>query len=378
MLSTLRLSGPRSRSELVEHLGLTRSAVGSLIGELVGAGLVAETGPARGGQRGRPSATAAIDTTQVAALGIEIGVDELAVAVVDLAGEIIDTARISTERGQSDVAATVAAATDLVRLLGYANGSVGSRRIIGAGVAVAGLVRSADGVVVAAPNLGWSDVALSQAVTEALDGIDHVSVGNEGDLGALAESRFGAGVAAGTMLYVAGEVGVGGGVIVDDQPLGGRSGFAGEVGHIPVNPAGDECRCGSIGCWETEVGERALLARAGRDPDGGVRALHRLVRDAERGDSDVLDAIAEHGGWTAIGIAGLINVFDPDLVVLGGVFSDLWPHIEPVITSELNRSSLGGHDRSAVVARGHLGTSARLIGAAELALQSLLADPATR
>ena len=147
---------------------------------------------------------------------------------------------------------------------------------------------------------------------------------------------------------------------------------------MPVNPAGDECRCGSIGCWETEVGERALLARAGRDPDGGVQALHRLVLDAERGDVDVLDAIAEHGGWTAIGITGLINVFDPDLVVLGGIFSDVWSHIEPVITSELNRSSLGGHDRSAVVARGHLGTSARLIGAAELALQSLLADPATR
>ena len=85
------------------------------------------------------------------------------------------------------------------------------------------------------------------------------------------------------MLFIAGEVGVGGGLIVDGRPFTGLAGYAGEVGHFPVNPAGIVCRCGSVGCWETEVGESALLTRAGRPPDGGRAAVDAVLRDAASG-----------------------------------------------------------------------------------------------
>lgn len=377
VLSILRFDGGCSRSELVARTGLARSAVGSLIGELVDRELVIETGPAHGGMRGRPSAGAEVDTSRVGALAVEVGVDDLAVAFVNLRGEVCDMIRTALSRS-TDAAAVVEQIGGLARQLGFEAGHVGEHRLAGIGVAAPGLVRSADGVVVAAPNLGWDDVALGRLLGTELGGDVLIEVGNEADLGALAESRFGAGVDADTLVYVAGEVGVGGGVMVEGRRLGGRSGFGGEVGHMPVNPAGRQCGCGAIGCWETEVGERVLLERAGMDPDGGGDAIQELVLAAERGEARALDALAEHAGWIGVGLTGLINVFDPDVVVLGGRFAEIWPHIGVGIARELERSSLGGQDQAASVVPAHLAATGRLVGAAELAFESLVDLPLSR
>lgn len=379
ILAMLRTAPSVTRSELVEATGLTRSAVGSLIGELVGHGLATETGAQHDGHRGRPSAMAEIDGTGLAALSFEIGVDGVAAAVVNLRGEVLDDARASRTRGPVAAEAKVDDLVTLANLLGYANGMVGDRRIVGIGVAVAGTVTSDGQRVVMAPNLQWSDVPLADLVSARFGarfgaGVA-VAIGNDADVGALAEHRFGAGGGANNMIFVGGEIGVGGGIIVEGQRVHGRSGFAGEIGHMPVNPSGDVCGCGSIGCWETEVGERALLRRAGFDVDGGDAAVQRLLLAAQHGDAAVLDALAEHGGWMAIGLACLINVFDPEIVVMGGMFNDIWRYIEDVVTSDLARTSFGGQERPGVVVAGRLGNSARLIGAAELAFQPLLNDP---
>jgi predicted NBD/HSP70 family sugar kinase len=375
VLAALRAGGALSRSELVENTGLTRSAVGSLIGELVDRQLVVEAGDLRGGQPGRPSAVAEVDARQVGALAIDIGIDELAAAVVSLRGEVVDVARMSRPRGQTDLAATLLDVVDLVRRIRYADGRVDDRRIVGIGVAVAALVGLDNSLVITAPNLGWSNVPLAEMVSDALGGHCAVRVGNDGHLGGVAESRFGAGRGARHMIFVDGEVGVGGGLIIDGDRLTGRSGISGEIGHLPVNPSGALCGCGGIGCWETEIGERALLRRAGHDSGGGVEALRRLIRQAESGDEVVLDALAEHGGWIAMGLTGLINVFDPDRVVMGGLFSDVWPFLGDIVVSEITRSPLGGQDRSDLVVPGRLASSAHLIGAGELAFGPLLADP---
>ena len=104
-----------------------------------------------------------------------------------------------------------------------------------------------------------------------------------------------------------GSVGVGGGVIIDGAPLTGIAGYGGEIGHMPVNPDGLPCRCGSIGCWESEVGGAALLRRAGYSPEGGSEAMDAVMRDAQAGSPVALAALAETGRWLGIGIAGLIN-----------------------------------------------------------------------
>jgi predicted NBD/HSP70 family sugar kinase len=375
ILAMLRTAPSVTRSELVEATGLTRSAVGSLIGELVGHGLATETGAQHDGHRGRPSAMAEIDGTGLAALSFEIGVDGVAAAVVNLRGEVLDDARASRTRGPVAAEAKVDDLVTLADLLGYANGMVGDRRIVGIGVAVAGTVTSDGQRVVMAPNLQWSDVPLADLVSARFGAGVAVTIGNDADVGALAEHRFGAGGGASNMIFVGGEIGVGGGIIVEGQRVHGRSGFAGEIGHMPVNPSGDVCGCGSIGCWETEVGERALLRRAGFDADSGDAAVQRLLLAAQHGDAAVLDALAEHGGWMAIGLACLINVFDPEIVVMGGMFNAIWRYVEDVVTSDLARTSFGGQERPGVVVAGRLGNSARLIGAAELAFQPLLDDP---
>ncbi|MGI9646781.1 MAG: ROK family protein [Ilumatobacteraceae bacterium] len=380
VLGELRQQGPMSRSDLVASTGLTRNAIGELVGSLVDGGLAAETTPAPDGRPGRPSTVVRVDERHVAVLAIEIGVDDTVVAAVGLDGAVIGSARTARQGDPVPVASTVADIVSLVRSLVGSGGRVERRRVLGVGAAVPGLVRRSDGVVVSAPNLGWIDVSFAAELGAELQAqIGRpmpVHVGNEADLGALAEARFGVGRSADVMVFVSGEVGVGGGVVMASGPVSGRSGFACEFGHMPVNPDGDPCRCGSNGCWETEVGERSLLRRAGLDPDGGSEAVAVLLERFAAGEPAALAAIAEEGRWLGIGITGLINLFDPDVVVLGGLFRRILPGARPALEAELDRRRFRGVERDVAVVAGSLEPSAALIGAAELAFGPLLADPA--
>jgi predicted NBD/HSP70 family sugar kinase len=156
----------------------------------------------------------------------------------------------------------------------------------------------------------------------------------------------------------------------------GGAGFAGEIGHVPVNPDGRQCRCGSIGCWETEVGERALLERAGLDPDGGRAAVDDLLRRAAIGEPGIVAALDDEARWLAIGIAGLVNVLDPDTVVLGGLFARILPSIRATLDEELARRRYRAAQREVAVVGAALGSAAISVGAAELAFGALLSDPA--
>jgi predicted NBD/HSP70 family sugar kinase len=201
-------------------------------------------------------------------------------------------------------------------------------------------------------------------------------VGNEADLGALAEQRRGAARGADHVLFISGEVGVGGGLIVDGQPFTGLAGYGGEVGHIPVNPAGSVCRCGSVGCWETEVGESALLARAGHHPDGGRPEVEQVLRDAASGSPVALTALNNVGRWLGVGLAGLVNVLNPELVVLGGLFGRIHPYVSTSLRAELDRLTLPVSREMVTVVPATLGVDAPMLGAAELAFEPLLSDPA--
>ena len=380
VLDQLRRRGSCSRSELVAATGLTRSAIAGLVGELETLGLVVENAPARDGRPGRPSPVVQVDDRCVVALAIEIFVDEIGAAYVALDGSVVASAR---SRGPEP------ASPRRRRWRMWRSWSVGStqsfatrqrrgtrRRLIGCGVSVPGLVRELDGVVVAAPNLGWIDVALAESIASALRLGVPVTVGNDADLGALAESRFGAGVGSDHMIFVSGEVGVGGGLVAAGRPVVGHLGFAGEIGHLPVNPDGRRCPCGSIGCWETEVGEAALLERAGLDPDGGRAAVEELLDRAAAGEKRALDALAVEARWLAIGIAGLVNVLDPDTVVLGGLFARVLPALRSRLDAELADRRYVAARRNVAVVGARLGSLAVTVGAAELAFGPLLDDPA--
>ena len=367
--------GPLTRSQLVARTGLTRSAIRSLIGELAAGGLVAEERAIPLGAPGRPSPLVYPNPDGAVVLALEIAVDSLAAAVVGLGGEVLARSRADRPKGHVSVAEVVA---DLVELAT----AVRARRppddpLIGVGLAIVGVVRRTDGFVSMAPNLGWRDVPLGERLARALGTLVPISIANEADLGALAELRRGAAVGEDHVLFISGEVGVGGGLIVDGMPLTGVAGYGGEVGHIPVNPNGSPCRCGSVGCWETEIGEGALLRRAGHPPDGGRGEVEAVLAEAAAGSHAALSALDEVGHWLGFGLAGLVNVFNPRLVVLGGLFGRIHPFVAETIERGLDRLALPAPRKLVRVVPATLGVDAPLLGAAELAFESLLADPAT-
>ena len=170
-------------------------------------------------------------------------------------------------------------------------------------------------------------------------------------------------------------MGVGGGVIVDGRPLCGVAGYAGEVGHMPVNPDGVACHCGSFGCLETEIGEGALLVRAGHAASDGRSAVDRLLVEAAVGVPAALSALETTGRWLGVGLATLINVFNPEVVVLGGLFGRLYPFVAASMEAELDRRALRPSRERVRIVQSALGVDATLVGAAEMAFEPLLSDP---
>jgi len=370
----LHAHGALSRSELVARTGLTRSAIRSLVGELVHAGLAAEGPATRLGTPGRPSPVVRLVAGSAVVVALDIAVDSLAAAIVGLGGRTLARVRIERSREHSSVDEIAADLTGLARtVLGRRSAA---EPVVGIGVAVVGVVRRSDGVVSMAPNLGWRDIPLGDRLARALDLSVPISVANEADLGTLAELRRGAAVGADDLVYISGEVGVGGGVIVGGRPLTGVAGYAGEVGHMPVNPQGAPCRCGSVGCWETEVGEDALLVRAGLMPGGGRAAVDAVLREAAAGSATAQAALDHVGTWLGLGLASLVNLLNPQLIVLGGRFGRMYPFVSRALHAELDRRTLPAARSLVTVIPTSLGVDAPLLGAAELALEPLLADPA--
>lgn len=376
LLREVHLTGPHSRSELVASTGLNRSTVAGIVAELSELGLVREEPGESQGSPGRPSPSVHARPDGAVVLAIGIAVHSISFAVVGLGGTIHEHERKRFPRSRPSLEEALtdmhASGWELLHRSGLRH------RLVGVGVAAQGAVRSEDGFVQFAPNLNWSTVPLARLVEERLGLGVPVVVRNEADLGARAEHVRGAGVGYDDLIYLSSDVGVGGGIITSGRPLVGASGYAGEVGHLPVDPDGATCGCGSRGCWETVVGLQALLRRAGRDPDAGPEEVAAIVRAAEDGDPVARTALAELGRWLGIGLAGLVNVFDPQIVVLGGIFSETAPYTLPVIRQQLEDRKLAPTREWVEVVDSRLGADAPILGAAERAFEPLLADPAGR
>ncbi|MFZ0128727.1 MAG: ROK family transcriptional regulator [Candidatus Dormiibacterota bacterium] len=375
LLRHLHQSGALSRSEIGGALGMTRSTIGELVADLRARGLVEEGDPARLGSPGRPSLVARPNPQGAAVITAEIAVNSLSAAVVGLGGRILHRARAPHQPRRLAVDQTI---EDVGKLIQTALASIPAGCwVAGLGIAVAGVVSRADGLVHFAPNLGWRDVPLGRLVSDRLGSGLPVVIANEADLGALAEHTWGAGVGVRHLIYVTSEVGVGGGLVIDGRPLVGAAGCAGEVGHVQVNPNGVHCRCGAIGCWETEIGGPAMLRRIGiAERNYKPEAVTRLLRDASWGDPVAVEAVEDVGRWLGTGLAGLVNVFNPQRVVLGGFLATMWPLVEDIVHAELRARVmapvLGVDD---LIRPTQLGEDGPLLGAAELALTRVLDEP---
>ncbi|MGA8426450.1 MAG: ROK family protein, partial [Candidatus Dormiibacterota bacterium] len=253
--------------------------------------------------------------------------------------------------------------------------SQGDLTVLAMGVAVPGSVRSSDGLVHFAPNLGWRHAPLGIRLRQEIAGDTVVRIGNDANLGAMAEHSRGIAGGVNDLVYLHAEVGVGGGIITGGRMLEGFSGYGGEVGHIQVNPDGSACHCGARGCWETEVGEDALVRRAGLRPGG--RAPRELVlKRARAGDASCLAAVQATAEWISVGLIGLANSLNPEMLILGGMFEDILDLARPAIAEHLQRGIYDAANRQVLLVSPRFGRDAALIGAAELGLQLILNDPA--
>jgi len=353
---------------------MTRSTIGELLADLCARGLVEVGDPARLGSPGRPSLVARPNPEGAVAITADIEVNSLSAAVVGLGGKILHLERVTHRPRRLAAEQTV---EDVAKLIQSARSSIPpSCWIAGLGIAIPGVVRRADGLVHFAPNLGWRDVPLGLLISERVGSNLPVVIANEADLGAVAEHKWGVGMGVDHLIYLSNDVGVGGGLVIDGRPLVGAAGCAGEVGHIQVNPQGVRCRCGAVGCWETEIGGPALLRRAGSaEKVYRPEAVVRLLSDAALGDAVALAAVHEVGRWLGAGLAALINSFNPQRVILGGFLGNMWPLVEETVRAELQVRVMAPALEMVQIRSARLGAEAPLLGAAELALARVLDDP---
>ncbi|MCX5386671.1 ROK family transcriptional regulator [Streptomyces sp. NBC_00083] len=369
-----------SRAGAAARTGLTRAAVSSLADQLIRGGFLTESGKSFSGQAGRPGTMLTPARSGPAGVGVEINVDYVAVCVMDLAGT--DRVRLTEyldNRSEPPTAVLGRAARIAARALDSA--AEQSLHPVGVELALPGLVSG--GAVRQAPNLGWKAVDAEDLFRAALREVrpnsraPEVTSDNEANLAALAELWFGRPERrVGHFLYLSGEIGVGGAVVVGGELLRGAHGFAGEIGHTPVDPEGPECRCGSRGCLEQYAGQLALLRAAGIDADAGAAGVLELEHRARADDESALGALADAGRSLGIALSGAVNLLDPQAVVLGGIYRTLLPWLAPAVDGELSRRAVSGlwpPESRRVRASSLAGDAAR--GAAARVVRRIVADP---
>ena len=375
VLGAVARLGTASRAQLSDSTGLTRAAVGNLVGELIDAGLVRERGVSLEGRVGRPGTALTVSDRGPCGLGLEIGVEHLGACVVNLRHEVrVQVRRPAPGRGR-EPRATLESLAELAReALAEAAGH--GLQPAGLAIAVPGLVAKA-GIVAHAPNLGWREVdvaaELRPLLPESLRGRP-AAVDNEANLGALAELWHGA--VGWDFVHVSAGAGIGGALVAEGKLLRGRRGFAGEVGHMPVHPDGPACTCGSRGCLEQYAGEEALLRKSGL-PDAPGDRISLLAAAAAAGRDEVLGALQDAGRALGIALAGAVNLVDPEKVVLGGAYAELAPWLTQGMQQELGaRVRIRPWD-PAGLAVSALGRAGPVIGAATSVVQRVIGDPSS-
>ncbi|MBZ4324366.1 ROK family protein [Streptomyces huiliensis] len=373
-----------TRAVLTAELGVTRATAGAVAAELEALGLIrVDARPtASTGSQGRPSHRLSVAPDGPVVLAAQIHADGFRAALVGLGGRMVATApgcmTVPADPARI-IDAVVAAGAGLLRETG--------RRCLGAGLAVPSAVAEPEGTALNPLHLSWpAGAPVRTLFTEALAkagvlGPGGVPVpgmaGNDVNLAALAEHRHGAGRGARHLLCVAtGHRGVGGALVLDGRLHSGSSGLALEVGHLTVNPAGLPCHCGSRGCLDVEADPAAFLTAAGRTPGPDSSLLHQateLLRTAYD-DPSVRDAAELIADRLGLGLAGLVNILNPDRIVLGGLHRELLAADPDRLRAVVADRSLWGRSGSVPILPATLDHNS-LVGAAEAAWQPVLDDP---
>jgi predicted NBD/HSP70 family sugar kinase len=302
-------------------------------------------------------------------LALDVGVEHLTAMRIGLGGVVLSRAGLPQTHADYGVRRTLRRLERLAQRM--FNSAPPDATCVGIGIGVCGVVSTDDGVVRFAPNLGWVDVPLRDLVGATLKTGLPIELGNDGDLGALAEHLRGAGRGLSNMVFISGEVGIGGGIILDGRPLRGVGGYGGEIGHMSIDPRGRLCRCGRRGCWETEVGDEAVLLATSAPPGTTLAEVLAAYAAGERWPQAGMRRVGRALGF---GVVNLVNIFNPELILFGGATRHIFQATEPMVRAVLP-DALAAARQQVRLELPALGDDAVAIGAAELAFAALLHDP---
>ncbi len=315
-------------------------------------------------------------------LGIDLGGSKILTAVVGARGQMLSSYRTKTPAAEGHEAVIDAILQSAHRALEQAGVSVAGLLAVGAGAP--GLVNSRTGIVATSPHLpAWRDVPLRDMIQDGLGKATFLI--NDANAAALGELRFGAALGARNFIYITVSTGIGGGIVIDGEIYSGATGIAGEVGHMTIDDDGPACNCGSRGCWETLASGTALAREARRRVAEGAstaileyaegdaeKLTARTVQSAaEQGDALARELIGRTGYYLGVGLANLVNIFNPELIVIGGGLSNMGEMLlEPAFRTASERAYREAFEAVRFV-RAELGRNSGVLGAAAFAVQEM-------
>ncbi len=384
VMDCIRLYAPLSRADLAARTGLMRSTISLIVDELIGRSFVREI-HRQDSKIGRPGTLLEVNPNAGFAVGLEIGVDFLAVIVTNFVGEILwrKTRAASEDESQitrlEQVEQIIAEALEAGKKL--------SLRPLGIGVGVPGLVDAELGKLVFAPNLRWTDVPL-RLIWMRRFGLP-VFVENEANCACLGEYFYGNARNISNFVFLKTGVGLGGGVMIDGKLFRGANGFGGEIGHMALYQDGELCACGRRGCWETYVRPSKLFQIITDKLEAGQKSridallkgdltnlsMNEVIAAAREEDALVLSALEEYASHLTVGINNLINIFNPELVILGGTLSGAGPWLVPVISASIQQNVMPPLRHITRIETSARGEDACLLGAIALVLDDILREP---
>jgi len=362
----IRLEPGASQRRIGERTGLDKATVSTVVAVLVDDGLVARSTVASG-RPGRPEQALTVDPDGGLLIGARVELGSVRLLAATLAGAPLTTHDQSSEPGPE--AALDALVDGTYALLERAGRSIDEVRAVGVGVPA---LFGRDGALALAPNLGWRDVPMRARLEARLP--VPVYVDNDTKAAGLAETLFGSCRGVDDFVYVAGHSGIGGALYLGGRLYRGRDGFAGELGHLKVRPGGRRCGCGGQGCLEAYLSETALLASA-REAGLDAPTLEALARADEQGDPAARAVLTEAGEVLGDACADLVNLVNPERIVLGGAFATAAARMLTTVEARLDAAALPPPRERVRVGLSAFGAEAVTMGGVALALEGFLSLP---
>ncbi|SDU79560.1 Sugar kinase of the NBD/HSP70 family, may contain an N-terminal HTH domain [Arcanobacterium phocae] len=372
LLAILQSPKPLSRAEVATSVGCTRSTASKLVDQLISGRVIEEMPASTASTPGRPAVPLRLVARRFVGIGIEINVRYIAIRMVDLNGETLT--EIIEEKNLAGIdPQTVLKKLDqrLIQLTdSYCNAHT---QLVGATIAVPGLVDTNRKLILRAPNLNWAEISLCNQM-EFCQGMDNFQILNEANTAAVAStySRPGKPSENKNFLYISGEFGVGGALMLDHKQISGLHGWAGEFGHVCVDPAGPKCPCGSTGCLEQYLGRGALSRLAGFSQT----VTMQTIREASATDPTARAAIETAGRALGKALTTIINITDVDHVIVGGTLAELIDDLRHYALDEIKNRLLSARWSLPVIEKSKEGRLAAVTGGAYLAFHDLLNNPA--